>query len=191
MNFSEYKYLALRTEKPLATALLRLNHAHLGFFTEGGEFTTTVKRIAIYEKPCSAEFIKHMREELGDILWYAAIAADALELDIPQYQFLFDDFMQHPVPFALNLVATRLSVEIGFFGLDIPVHDVPRNRESMMRGVVNIVSAVAHACNALGFRIEDVMAENIAKLKDRFPNAYSNQAAEARADKGGLDARNS
>jgi hypothetical protein len=35
------------------------------------------------------------------------------------------------------------------------------------------------------------MDENIAKLQERFPNAYSNAAAEARADKGGLDARNS
>ncbi len=31
--------------------------------------------------------------------------------------------------------------------------------------------------------------ENIAKLRERFPDAYSNEAAEARADKGGLDAR--
>lgn len=191
MNFQQYKPLALRTEKPLPTALLRLNHAILGLATENGEFTTTVKRIAIYEKPLTADFIGHMREELGDLLWYVAIACDALELDIPEYQYLFEDFESFNTPTQLNMVACRLTMEIGFIAFQAPLLDDPRSRESIMRGLLNIVCAASHACDALGFKIEDIMADNIAKLQERFPDKYSNAAAEARADKGGLDARHS
>lgn len=118
MNLIDYQIAALRTEKPLATAALRSMHAALGLTTEVGEYTTEVKRAVIYEKPLDDARRAHMAEELGDIMWYMAIAADAL-----------------------------------------------------------------------GLQLADICADNIAKLQARFPEAYSNEAAEARADKGGLDAR--
>ena len=120
MDFREYQTLALRTEKPLATPALRSMHAALGLTTEVGEYTTEVKRMVIYEKPLDEDRRAHMAEELGDIMWYMAIAADAL-----------------------------------------------------------------------GLPLEGICQANIAKLQARFPDAYSNEAAEARADKGGADARNS
>jgi NTP pyrophosphatase (non-canonical NTP hydrolase) len=193
MNFQQYKPLALRTEKPLATAFLRLEHACLGLATEGGEFTTTVKRVAIYGKAISPEFIKHMREELGDTLWYVAIACDALDFDLSEYQYLYDPsyFDNLSVTDRLKLISLRLSMETGFISFYLPNFEGAGERDSIMRSLLNIVCAVAHACDTLGFTIEEIMAENIAKLKERFPDAYSNTAAEARADKGGLDARNS
>lgn len=192
MNFTQYKPLALRTEKPLATALARLDHVSLGLTTESGEYTTEVKRAAIYEKPLTPEMIAHMKEELGDVLWYVAIGCDVFNMDIPEYQSLYEgEFDQLPVVTRLHLVSKRLAVEIGFFTLDISNHEDVKAQASMMRGLVNIVSAVAHACDALDYSIEECMASNIAKLQKRFPDAYSNGAAEARADKGGLDARNS
>jgi NTP pyrophosphatase (non-canonical NTP hydrolase) len=191
MNFQQYKPLALRTEKPLPSTHLRLNHAILGLATENGEFTTTVKRIAIYEKPISVEFIGHMREELGDLLWYVAIAADAIDCDIPEYQYLFEDYESFDTPTQLNMVACRITMEVGFIAFQAPLLHDARSRESIMRGLLNIVCSVSHACDALGFAIEDLMVENIDKLQKRFPEKYTNAAAEGRADKGGLDARNS
>lgn len=120
VNLNDYQQQALRTEKPLATAALRSMHAALGLATEVGEYTTEVKRMVIYEKPLDEARAAHMAEELGDIMWYMAIAADAL-----------------------------------------------------------------------GMQLGDICAANIAKLRERFPDAYSNEAAEARADKAGADARNS
>ena len=37
---------------------------------------------------------------------------------------------------------------------------------------------IALACNALSINLEDVMEKNIAKLKKRYPEKYSNEAAE-------------
>lgn len=120
MNLADFQRLALRTEKPLATPELRSMHAALGLATEVGEYTTEVKRMVIYEKPLDDARRAHMAEELGDIMWYMAIAADAL-----------------------------------------------------------------------GLELAEICRSNINKLQLRFPDAYSNHAAEARADKGGADARNS
>lgn len=120
MSLISYQQNALRTEKPLETPALRSMHAALGLATEVGEYTTEVKRMVIYEKPLDDARRAHMAEELGDIMWYMAIAADAL-----------------------------------------------------------------------GTTLEAICEANIAKLKQRFPDAYSNEAAEARADKAGIDARNS
>jgi NTP pyrophosphatase (non-canonical NTP hydrolase) len=117
MHLDEYQKLADRTAKKGVT-IFNLVHAQLGMTTEIGEFATEVKRVAIYEKPLTTEMREHMMEELGDLMWYVALAATALDCDL------------------------------------------------------------SHVANM-----------NIDKLKKRFPDKYSNEAAEARADKGGLSAR--
>lgn len=121
MNFNEYQMAAMRTAKAEAEPLTgNLVHASLGLATETGEFTSSVKRMARYGKEMTSEMEGHLLEELGDTLWYIALAIEAL-----------------------------------------------------------------------GKKMEDVADNNIAKLRIRFPDAYSNEAAESRADKGGLDHRSS
>lgn len=120
MNFHEYQIAALRTAKNYNHLPTDLTHAALGIATEGGEFTTEVKRASIYDKPITPEMIDHMVEELGDLLWYIALAAE--HLSVP-----------------LNTIAER----------------------------------------------------NIRKLQQRFPDAFTNADAEARADKSGKSARES
>lgn len=79
MNFNEYQELAGRTEKPLPTEIERLVHACLGLNTEVGEFTTPIKAASIYNKPLD---VTNLEEELGDILWYVALAANALNVSL-------------------------------------------------------------------------------------------------------------
>lgn len=120
MNFTEYQAEAIRTAQIEETLVQHLVHASLGLATETGEFTTEVKRIARYGKPCSADMRIHMLEELGDVMWYIALA-----------------------------------------------------------------------CEALQSNMEEIAVANIQKLRLRFPEKFSNEAAEARADKGGAGARES
>lgn len=120
MNFLEYQAAALRTAKSFNHLPTDLTHAALGLATEGGEFTTIVKRAAIYDRPLTAEDFNHMAEELGDTLWYIALA-----------------------------------------------------------------------CEHLGVTLNTVAERNIAKLAKRYPQSYSNESAESRADKGGIGPRES
>lgn len=120
MNFHEYQLAALRTARHMPTQTLDLVHAALGIQTEAGEYATEVKRLFAYNKPLTEEMVNHMAEELGDVLWYIAIAAEALG-----------------VP--MNSLASR----------------------------------------------------NISKLRLRYPETFSTELAEARADKAGLPATES
>lgn len=74
--------LALRTEATPPTSLTsrqgRLLHAALGLVTESGEFADALKKHLFYQKPLDEV---NLKEEIGDILWYAAIALDELDSD--------------------------------------------------------------------------------------------------------------
>lgn len=78
MNFEEYQAAAIRTARSMRSQTLDLTHAQIGLCTEVGEFATEVKRLFAYDKPLTDEALDHMAEELGDILWYVALAAQAL-----------------------------------------------------------------------------------------------------------------
>ena len=64
-------------------------------------------------------------------------------------------------------------------------------RENAIEELGDLLWYIPIACDALGVTLGEVAAHNIEKLQARFPNKFSAEDAEARADKGGLDARNS
>jgi NTP pyrophosphatase (non-canonical NTP hydrolase) len=120
VTFNEYQIAAFQTAKRFMDLPTDLAHAALGLATESGEFATEAKRAFIYGKPIDDAMRRHMLEELGDILWYVAMACEHLE---------------------------------------VPLHSVAK--------------------------------ANIDKLQKRYPERYSDGAAEARADKGGVGPRES
>jgi NTP pyrophosphatase (non-canonical NTP hydrolase) len=194
--FTTYQASALRTEKPLPTMLGRLRHAALGLITESGEITTEVKRHVIYGKPLDSlgkdgktTMRQHIGEEIGDVYWYVAIAADALQL--PHY---FEARLGRMRPrvfqtYDFEALSLELAGEVGAFADAVSDIDVnPFGVASVLDRLCQHLIDIATGC---GLDTEEILAANIAKLQERFPDAYSNEAAEARADKGGLDARNS
>jgi NTP pyrophosphatase (non-canonical NTP hydrolase) len=79
-----YVELACVTESPVTPELtarisdpkmIRLLHAGIGINTEAGEFIDMIKKHVYYGKPID---LTNLFEELGDTLWYVAIALDAL-----------------------------------------------------------------------------------------------------------------
>jgi NTP pyrophosphatase (non-canonical NTP hydrolase) len=74
-----------RTESRLNGILMsegssRLLHAALGMSTEAGEFLDQLKKHFFYSKMLD---LTNLHEELGDLLWYIAIAMDELGTDFP------------------------------------------------------------------------------------------------------------
>lgn len=76
MDADEYQHLALRTS-PEPSRDARLVNAALGLSGEAGEFADDLKKHLFHGHSLDRA---HLAEELGDILWYAALAADALGL---------------------------------------------------------------------------------------------------------------
>ena len=82
MTPQEYTDAALRMERtpdyiagPGGHQLARIDHASKGLVTEAGELTDALKRVLIYGKPLDRT---NVLEEIGDILWYAALGLDAI-----------------------------------------------------------------------------------------------------------------
>ena len=80
----EYQQLAERTEaNPVAAAIeireIRLIHAALGLCSEAGELSDSLKKTLYYGQDLDVE---NLKEELGDCLWYIALACNALGFDM-------------------------------------------------------------------------------------------------------------
>ena len=58
--------------------LQRLIHAQMGMQTEVAEFTDAIKKSLYYGKTLD---VVNLKEELGDLMWYMAIAMDELGTD--------------------------------------------------------------------------------------------------------------
>jgi NTP pyrophosphatase (non-canonical NTP hydrolase) len=85
MENKNYVKEVLRTEStdlnPIKNRLseddtIRLLHAGMGLVTESAEFLDMLKKHIFYGKPID---IINAKEEVGDNLWYAAVAIDVLK----------------------------------------------------------------------------------------------------------------
>lgn len=86
MDSKNYIQDAIRTESRDFTAMngrlendgtKRLLHAGIGLSTEAGEFLDALKKHIFYGKELDRV---NLKEEMGDLFWYLAIACDELEV---------------------------------------------------------------------------------------------------------------
>lgn len=94
MNAEKYLELSDRTCKHISEngivilpEMYDLLHASLGISGEAGEFLDAVKKSFIYNKFLDKE---NAKEEIGDILWYVALACRALNVT-------FEEIMQENI----------------------------------------------------------------------------------------------
>lgn len=78
MNADDYQKAALRT-KPEMEQRTQLTMASMGLAGESGEFVDKIKKHIFHGHPLDN---RDLVKELGDIMWYVAIAADALDYDL-------------------------------------------------------------------------------------------------------------
>lgn len=94
MEVKKYLELTDRTCKHIGTEGIVVSpetydllHAALGMSGEAGEFLDAVKKTFIYNKPLDVE---NAKEELGDQLWYIALACRTLNVS-------FEELMQENI----------------------------------------------------------------------------------------------
>ena len=66
----------------------RLDTAASGICAEGGEFMEIVKKIKFQGKPWDTANKEHLQKELGDIMWYVANAAIALDMRLDEIIYI-------------------------------------------------------------------------------------------------------
>lgn len=62
----------------------RLLTASVGLSGESGEFSDIVKKVVFQGKEIDDDVVKHLRSELGDIMWYVAQGCLALDTSIEE-----------------------------------------------------------------------------------------------------------
>jgi len=67
---------------PTAISASLLMTAAIGMASESGEFSEIVKKLMFQGKHYNGEVREHLIRELGDVLWYVANAATALDVDL-------------------------------------------------------------------------------------------------------------
>lgn len=78
-EFATYQQLAMRTAKPMSEGDDNLIHAALGLTGEAGEFADCIKKHFFYGRELDRE---NAAEELGDILWFVALACETLGISM-------------------------------------------------------------------------------------------------------------
>ena len=79
MTINEYQQMALRTESPTTTITDRMLQGAMGLCGESGEYIDILKKHMFQGHDLDKE---HMAKELGDIAWYLAVSADAIDYDL-------------------------------------------------------------------------------------------------------------
>lgn len=98
MTGREYQSLAMRTARQYPDARQRLINGAMGLCGEAGEAIDIVKKHVFHDHPLDRDALLR---ELGDVLWYAALTAEALDTDL-------DAIM------ALNIEKLRMRYPNGF-----------------------------------------------------------------------------
>jgi len=80
-DFNLYTEAAMRTAKDMGSEQMNLIHAAMGLSSDAGEFVDCIKKHTIYGKELDRD---NAIEELGDCLWFIALAADTLGVSLGQ-----------------------------------------------------------------------------------------------------------
>ena len=75
---------ALQILQEQGVEVSRLLTAGIGMSGEIGEFNEIIKKILFQGKEIDENTAKHLRKELGDVMWYVAQACIALDTDIEE-----------------------------------------------------------------------------------------------------------
>lgn len=166
----EYQQLASRTCPDLGSNELNLRHMQMGVITEVGETLDVIKKFIAYGKPLD---IVNIGEEIADTIWYKA--NEARMAGVVWKQEEFDTYLAEFDTAIINNGEYSVTEET----IDTLIVSVLPITYSIDEGLVNIRD-VASLCKAAEFYSLDffqILTNNINKLKIRYPEKFTNEAA--------------
>lgn len=203
MNFVDYQKLAMRTAKAMETVKLDLLHGGLGMQSEAGELVTMTKAHVFYGKPFDRA---NAIEEMGDIMWFAALTAASLGDDLGNIMATdsvsMQSFQTHPAHGVTSPSLGSMANNFLFLTCEMARHtgealtaiypsvfgNLELKKNNVRHSIHNTIRAVARGALVLTIDLDAIAIYNINKLSKRYPEKYSDVAALARADKQGEQA---
>lgn len=160
-------------QRNFAVSGIRMAHASLGINNELGEFAELC-----YEGEPGPDAELKAREELGDMCWYCAMVCDVFEFDFADMvraSAPLEDVLFSEVDVPLNWMmqgAGKIAEHVKkhvFYGKEFQAGKVRDGLRHVLRGILSFASPFDFE--------QDVLAPNIAKLKARFPERFSEHDA--------------
>jgi NTP pyrophosphatase (non-canonical NTP hydrolase) len=184
-TLTQYMELASRTFNDLGTQELNIFHMQAGIITEIGEAIDPIKKHIAYGKPLD---MVNVGEEIADICWYIINRARiVLPLKLINEIFISEAHLETleswREEFSKDFVGKTehqkliLAVELLYFSSPIISFQTSDIEESI--GLSSIVM-LQGVCENLDLDFWQILTNNIAKLKVRFPEKFNNDAANNR-----------
>jgi len=104
LPFDEYQKQARRTQNPDVQGIRALNNAALGLTGEAGEFADHIKKHLFHGHQLDREYII---KELGDMLWYIGLAADAVQASMEHIAQTNTAKLRHRYPEGFSMQRSR------------------------------------------------------------------------------------
>lgn len=161
MNLLEYQEKASRTCPDLGDRGSNIHHMTAGLFTEFGELLDVYKKNLAYKKPVDEV---NVAEEWGDFMWYLVNLARFYEVDL----VIDEEFISK---IELLVKGTTNIEKI------IPIANLIYDNDGGQECFTELLSSWYAIAKFLGIDTEKALYNNLAKLKVRFPDKFSEDAA--------------
>jgi len=161
ISYNNYEELASTTCKNLGTEDANILHMKMGIITEAAEVVDILKKKHAYGKEID---FNHMKEELGDILWYAANYCKFVEMDFANvidnigYEPLYDrstNFSLYELMELITINATALDTH----------------------SIYDVIDLTLYAIESIDGNLDEILTTNINKLAARYPEGFSSYYA--------------
>ena len=166
MLLEDYQRLASRTstqKTEYQSALLAI--AGLGLCGESAELHEA------FEVPDATK----QQLELGDVFWYVAEIATICHLDLTEGQQVSDNASTIHLMARAGHLADHIKKHVG--------HGHPLSTEYVSEALGGLVNLLTQLANNYGYDRTDILEQNIAKLRLRYPNGFSTENSIQRVDK--------
>jgi len=177
ISLDEYQRLALRTAKQLDHQHA-LEHAALGLVSDAGELASAVKAHVVYGQPLD---MANLVEECGDVLWFTAYAADAYRVQLSVVA-THSEMASRDSSVTLQHRALQIAYRAARFAMSaaFPEYAAP---EAALGHLSLLLEYLERVMDHLGLTFQQVARANLTKLRLRYPERYTDAAAQVRADK--------
>lgn len=202
MRPNEYQKEALRTEHGMNKKYPRELNCILGIIGETGECIDIYKKHMFQNHPFDME---HIIKEMGDVCWYLAVLADAVDIPLeqcvisthfqykPETEKIIDEiriqrslsnfFMLYETVFNLTSKVNEYSSAKRLCKTaEITEHERKELEPTFKKRIDKIIDYIEKALKILletacmfGYSLEEVCMKNIEKLRARYPEGFDTE----------------
>ena len=135
-----------------------------GLIGEFGEVTDILKKFRFHGHTLNSDRLK---DELGDVYWYLAVASKLLMVDIVQIREILDYSLADLIP--------NINGDIADFATIAPEYkDYPASQRNLLN---RIAFSLECLCKHFSFNKEEIWELNVSKLSIRYENGFTTDAS--------------